>query len=376
MRDKRNEILAKNLLGYSIELQPREKIMVEIRGRDTLELAKEIIRQATELGAVPFWYYNDPSLARPWIQGATDAQFEAFGNLHLKLMKEIDAWVGLYGDDNPFELSDVDSKQLKSYQRLYVGPVQLQERVRNTKWCILAFPANSIAQLAEMSQEAFEDLYYDVCCLDYAKMSKAMDPLVELMEKADTVQIVATGTDLTFSIKDIPAVKCDGRDNIPDGEVFTAPVRDSINGHITFNTPALARGFLFNDVRLEFREGKVVDASCQAGTDKLNEILDIDEGARYAGEFALGVNPFVRQALKNPLFDEKIAGSLHLALGDCLDETPNGNHSAIHWDLVQIQTKEYGGGEIYFDDKLIRKDGVFVDEKLEELFSAEALRGT
>ncbi len=374
MKDKRNEILAKNLLSYSVDLQPGETILIEIRGKDTLELAREIIRQATRIGGVPFWYYNDPSLTRPWIQAATEEQFEAFGKLHLKLMKECDAWLGLYGDDNVFELNDVDPKQLQNHERLYVGPVQLKERVRNTKWCLLTFPTNSMAQLAEMSREAFEDFYYDVCCLDYAKMSKAMDPLVELMERIDMVRIVAPGTDLTFSIKDIPVVKCDGKDNIPDGEVFTAPVRDSINGHITFNTPALTRGFLFHDVRFEFRDGRVVDASCQGGTDRLNEILDTDEGARYAGEFALGVNPFVLHPIKDALFDEKIAGSLHLAVGSCGQEAPNRNESAIHWDLVQLQRAENGGGEIYFDGELIRKDGIFVDKKLEGSLSAEALR--
>lgn len=374
MKDKRNEILAKNLLGYSVALQPGERILIEIRGRDTLELAKELIREATRIGAVPFWYYNDPSLVRHWIQSASEGQFEAFGKLHLKLMKECDAWLGLYGDDNPFEFSDVDSEQLKNYQRLYVGPVHLEERVKNTKWCILTFPTNSMAQLAEMSLEAFEDFYYDVCCLDYAKMSKAMDALAELMEKTDGVRIVAPGTDVCFSIKDMPVVKCNGKENIPDGEVFTAPVKDSLSGRITFNTPALARGFLFHDISLEFHGGKVVDASCAAGTEKLNEILDTDEGARYVGEFALGVNPFILRPIKDALFDEKIAGSLHLAVGACGEETPNGNDSAIHWDLVQIQTNEQGGGEIYFDGELIRKDGVFVDEKLEESFSAEALR--
>jgi len=375
MKDKRNETLAHILLTYSLDLQPGETIMLDIRGQDTLELAKEIIKQATHMGGVPFWYYNDPSLARPWLQGASEGQFQAFGQLHLKLMKECDAWLCLHGPDNPFELADVEGEQLNLYQRLYVEPVQLQERVKNTKWCILNYPTNSMAQLAETSKEAFEDFYYDVCCLDYARMSKAMDPLVQLMEHTDKVRIVSPGTDLTFSIKGIPAVKCDGKENIPDGEVFTAPVRDSINGHITFNIPALTRGFVFNDIRFEFRDGKVMDVSCQAGIDKLNEILDTDEGARYVGEFALGVNPFITRPMKDALFDEKIAGSLHLAVGNCYDEAPNGNQSAIHGDIVQVQTKEYGGGEIYFDGELIRKDGVFVDHKLEESFSAEALRG-
>ncbi len=377
MKDGRNEVLVRNLLHYSVALQPGETIMIEVAGKDTLELAKELIRQATRLGAVPFWYYSDPSLERLWVQGATEAQFKAWAKVHLKLMKECDAYVYVDGCDNPFDPSDLPNEQVQLYDTLFIKPVHLEERLKNTKWCALRFPSNSMAQLAEMSQEAFEDFYYDVCCLDYAKMSKAMDPLVELMEKTDMVRIVAPGTDLAFSIKDIPVSKCDGKENIPDGEVFTAPVRDSINGHITFNALALerARGLLFNDIRLEFRDGRIVEASCQGRTEELNGILDTDEGARYVGEFALGLNPFIIHPMKEALFDEKIAGSLHMAVGDCYDEAPNGNESAIHWDLVQIQRQDYGGGEIYFDGELIRKDGVFVDDKLEESLSAEALRG-
>jgi aminopeptidase len=375
-KEGRNETLARILLTYSVELQPGETLMIDVRGQDTLELAGELIRQATEAGGIPFWYYNDPSLARALIEGASEEQFEAFGQLHLKLMKEIDAWLCLHAPDNPFDLADIDGRQLQRYQRLYTGPVQLQERVANTKWCILNYPTNSMAQLAEMSKEAFEDFYYDVCCVDYARMSRGMDPLVERMERTDQVRVVSPGTDLRLSIKGMPAVKCDGKENIPDGEVFTAPVRDSVNGYVTFNIPALQRGVVFNDIRLEFREGKVVDASCQGNTDLLNEILDTDGGARHVGEFALGVNPMVTRPMKDALFDEKLAGSLHLALGQCGRETPNGNQSAIHWDIVLVQTEGRGGGEIYFDGEFVRKDGRFVDRELEEGLSAEALRGS
>jgi len=374
MKDKRNETLAKILLTYSVDLQPGEKLMLDIRGTGGLVLAKEVVRQATQMGGVPLWYYNDPSLVRPWVQGASEEQMEDFGQLHLKLMKEIDAWLCLHAPDNPFDLADVDGKQLQLYRRLYSEPVHLQERVNNTKWCILNYPTNSMAQLAEMSREDFEDFYYEVCCLDYARMSQAMDPLVELMERTDQVLIVGPDTDLRFSIKGIPAIKCDGLDNIPDGEVFTAPVRDSVDGYITFNIPALERGIIFNDIRLEFREGRVVDAACQGSARMLNEILDTDEGARYTGEIALGLNPFIVRPMKDALFDEKIAGSLHFALGDCDEEASNGNKSAIHWDIVQVQTQEYGGGEIYFDGELIRKDGIFVDQRLEDSFSADSVR--
>lgn len=375
MKDKRNEILAKSLINYSVSLKKGETIMIEIKGKDTLELAKEIIRETTRVGGIPFWYYSDESLQRPWVAGASEAQFRKFGKLHLKLMKECDAYLGLRGSDNPFDLADIDPAQIKKNQKLFYYPVHLEQRVKKTKWCVLRFPNNAMAQLAETSQEAFEKFYYDVCCLDYAKMSRAMDPLYDLIDKTDMVRIVGPGTDLSFSIKGIGVEKCSGLRNIPDGEVYTAPVRDSINGCITYNTPSLHNGFTYENIRFEFRNGKIVDAVCPGLNDRLNETLDTDKGARYIGEFAIGVNPYILHPMKDTLFDEKIAGSLHLTPGQCYDEAPNGNKSAIHWDLVLIQRKEYGGGEIYFDDKLIRKNGIFTDKKMEKAFSAKALKG-
>ncbi len=287
---------------------------------------------------------------------------------------ECDAYLGLRGSDNPFDMADIDSKQMQMHQKLFYKPVHLEQRVKRTKWCVLRYPNNAMAQLAQTSQEKFESFYYDVCCLDYEKMSKAMDPLVELMSRTDKVRVVSPGTDLTFSIKGIPVIKCDGTKNIPDGEVYTAPVKDSVNGLITYNAPSLESGITYEKIRFQFRNGKIVDASCQGLTEKLNEVLDTDKGARYLGEFSLGVNPFILHPMKDTLFDEKIAGSLHLTPGASYDEAPNGNHSAIHWDLVLIQRPDYGGGEIYFDDKLIRKDGIFTDAKLEKGFSAKALK--
>jgi aminopeptidase len=375
MRDERNEVLARQLLEYSIELQPGEKLIIDVAGTEALELVKVLIRQATRKGAVPFWYYDDLSLQRQWIAHASEEQFKAQANLHLRLMEECDAWLGLAANDNPFDLADVSAKQLRMHQTLFVKPVHHQVRVKRTKWCLLRFPSNSVAQLSEMSRESYEDLYYDVCCLDYDGMSKAMDPLVELMERTDAVRIVAPGTDLTFSIKGIPPIKWDGKSNIPDGELMTAPVRDSTNGTITYNTPGLYRGAVFHNIRFELRDGRIVDATCQGDNERLNEILDTDEGARYIGEFALGLNPFILHPSKDVLFTEKIAGSFHFTPGNCYEDASNGNQSAIHWDLVQIQRKEYGGGEIYFDGELIRKDGIFVDEGLERSFSAETLGG-
>jgi aminopeptidase len=374
MKDKRNEILARQLIDYSLQLKKGEVLYLEIKGKETLELGKQIIRIATDRGAVPLWYYNDESLIRQWVMGADADQHKIQAELHLKLMERADAYIGLRGSDNPFDLADVDPKKMEMYNSLFYKPVHLEERVKRTRWVVLRYPNNAMAQLAQTSQEAFEDFYFDVCCADYAKMSKAQDKLFALMANTDKVRIVSKGTDLNFSIKGISPIKCDGHRNIPDGEVYTAPVKTSVNGTITYNTPSLYQGVVYNQISFTFDNGKIVKATADANVDKLNKILDTDEGARYVGEFAIGVNPFILHPMKDTLFDEKIAGSIHFTPGQCYDEAYNGNQSAIHWDLVLIQRPDYGGGELWFDGKLIRKDGVFVDSDMEKGFSREALR--
>jgi aminopeptidase len=374
MKDKRNELLAKQLLTYSVALQPKEVLYLEVKGKDTLHLAQEIIRQTTLLGAIPFWYYSDESLLRHWVRDASEEQMERQAELHLELMRRASAYIGLRGSDNPFDLADIAQPQLDRLNRLFYKPVHFDQRVKRTKWVVLRYPNNAMAQLAETSLEAFEDFYYNVCCADYPALSHSLEELVQLMKATDRVRIKGPGTDLTFSIKGIPAIKCAGKHNIPDGEVFTAPQRDSVQGVITFNTPALYQGSVYRNISLVFDQGKIIEAHCQGDEEKLNNIFNTDEGARYVGEFSLGVNPFVRHPMKDTLFDEKIAGSLHFTPGQCYDEAPNGNQSAIHWDLVLIQRAEYGGGELWFDDTLIRQDGIFTDPQLERLFSAEVLQ--
>lgn len=375
MKDRRIQILAKNLIEYSTELQKGEYIYIEIKGVDTLALGKECIRQATLAGGIPFWFYNDESLLRQMLKNADEKQFAGMADYHLALMKKSAAYLGIRGSENPFDLADIPPEQMKKYNAIFYRPVHLEQRVRFTKWCVMRYPNNAMSQLAQMPQELFEDFYFDVCNVNYARMSKAMDPLKELMEKTDRVRIVGPqDTDISFSIKGIPIVKCDGHRNIPDGELYTAPVRESINGIIHYNSPSLHDGTLYEDIRLEFKDGKIIRATCRSNEDKLNKVLDTDANARYVGEFAIGLNPMITKPMKDTLFDEKIGGSIHLTPGCCYDEAPNGNKSDIHWDLVLIQTDEYGGGEIYFDNKLVRKNGKFVDSRLEAGFSAENLR--
>jgi len=298
--------------------------------------------------------------------GATEASMKQWAEIDLNRMKQMQAYIGIRAGENANELSDVPADRMKLYDTYYRQPVHLEQRVKHTKWVVLRYPNAAMAQQANTSTEAFENFYFDVCNLDYSKMSKAMDPLKALMESTDRVRIVSPGTDLSFSIQGISAVKCDGRRNIPDGEVYTAPVRASVNGTIAYNTPSVYSGFTFENIRFRFENGRIVEATCN-DTQRLNEVLDADEGARYIGEFSIGFNPHIIHPMKDTLFDEKIDGSLHFTPGQAYKEADNGNRSSIHWDLVLIQRADFGGGEIWFDDRLIRKDGRFVVPELEPL---------
>ena len=362
--DPRDKELARLLVGYSVRLQPGERILISVTDAG-VPLAKEIIEEVYRVGGVPFLQINDSILTRAWLRGASEEGLTQAASHEVARMKEMQAFIGIRAPYNANELGDLPADRMAAYQRLYVRPIN-DIRVPNTKWCVLRYPTPALAQLAETSLEAFTDFYYRVSCLDYARMSAAMDRLVEAMGAADRVRITGPDTDLSFSIKGMPAIKCDGRMNIPDGEVFTAPVRDSINGVIRFNTPSEEGGFTFTDVTLEFRQGKIVRATAN-DTERLNRLLDTDEGARYVGEFSLGLNPYIEKPMKETLFDEKIMGSFHLTPGQAYQEADNGNRSAIHWDLVAIQTPAYGGGEIYFDGELVRKDGRFEGKGLEVL---------
>ena len=356
--DNRIIKLAHNLVNYSCSVKKGEKVLIEATGVD-YQLVAQLVKEIYARGGLPFVEISDKRVQKEILKGMSEELAREMAKYASARMKEMDAYIGIRGGENSFELASVPSKQMNTYSALYSHPVHHELRVKNTKWVILRYPTQGMSQLAGVPTEEFEDFYFDVCNLDYGKMDAAFLPLKALMERTDRVKIVARDTDLSFSMKDIPAVKCSGHMNIPDGEIYTAPVRNSVNGKITYNVPSINQGIKFENVSLTFKDGKIVDAKANF-TDKLNEFLNIDEGARYVGEFALGVNPYITKPMGDILFDEKISGSIHFTPGACYDDANNGNVSAEHWDLVLMQTPEYGGGEIYFDDVLIRKDGFFV----------------
>jgi aminopeptidase len=364
MKDSRINKLAKSLINYSCELKPGENILIETYGNDTA-LSQALVREAYKAGGNPFISMKNPVMNRVLLTGCNEEQLRDIASFEMARMSKMHAYIGIRSGGNISEMSGVPSDKMQMYQALVSKPVHSERRVKHTKWCVLRYPNDSMAQLAKMPTADFEDFYFNVCNLDYAKMSRAMDSLKTVMERTDKVRLVSPGTDLTFSIKGMPAIKCDGQRNIPDGEVYTAPLKTSVNGTITYNVTAEYFGVSYENVRLEFKSGKIVKATASSNADRISRIFDTDAGARYVGEFAIGVNPYIRKPMNDTLFDEKIDGSIHFTPGACYDECSNGNDSAIHWDMVLIQRPEYGGGEIWFDDVLVRKDGRFI---LPELF--------
>ena len=363
MHDIRFDNLAKLLAEYSIQLGRNETVLIEAFDVPE-EMTIAIIRAVRNAGGIPFAQTYHARVNRALALEASDRQLNLMASHELARMKKMDAYIAVRGSNNITELSDVPAEKMKLIARK-MRPVQ-DQRVKKTKWVVLRWPTASMAQLAGMSTEAFEDFYFGVCTLDYRKLQPGMKALKRLMEKTDRVEIKGPGTDLRFSIRGIPAVICGGDRNIPDGEVFSCPVKDSVEGYVTFNAPSIYQGIGFDNIRLEFKKGKIIDATSNE-TKKLNKVLDSDPGARYIGEFSLGFHPHILQPMRDILFDEKIAGSFHLTPGQAYEEADNGNRSQVHWDMVCIQRPEYGGGEVYFDGKLIRRDGEFLPKQLRSL---------
>lgn len=370
MSDPRFARLAEVLTGFSTDLKKGERVFIDAFDvPDTFTIA--LVRAAQDRGALPYVNIQRARVTRELLKGATAEQYSTTAEVELQRMQKMQAYIAVRGSDNIFETSDVPAERVQTVAKV-LQPV-LDYRVNKTKWVVLRWPSSAMAQQAGMSTQAFEDFYFRVCTFDYSRYGPGMKALADLMDKTDSVHLKGPGTDLKFSIKGIGAVPCGGLRNIPDGEVFSCPVKDSVEGVIQYNAPTVYLGTSFDNIRLVFKKGKIVEATSN-NTKRLNEILDSDAGARYIGEFAIGFNPHILEPMRDILFDEKIAGSFHFTPGQAYETGGNGNKSQVHWDMVNIQRPEYGGGEIWFDGKLIRKDGLFTLPALKKLNPAELLK--
>lgn len=367
MKDPRIDRLAQVLLHHSCRIQPGQKVLIEAFDLPTPQLICRLIEDAAAAGAIPVVSVKDNAVLRSLYRTATVDSMQLAGRFEAAVMSEMDAYIGIRGSANSSEFSDVPGDRMDLYQQHWWQPVHIGIRVPKTRWVVLRYPTPSMAQAAGKSCEAFEDFFFDVCTADYARMARDLQPLKARMEAADQVHITAPGTDLRFSIRNIPVIPCAGESNIPDGEIFTAPVRDSVNGTIQFNTASRYQGTVFEGIRFELQDGRIEKADCRNAPERLNQILDSDPGARYIGEWSFGTNNRILHPMLDTLFDEKIGGSFHFTPGNAYEEADNGNRSRVHWDLVLIQRPDYGGGDIWFDNELIRRDGRFIPADLQAL---------
>lgn len=359
------EILNDTITNYSLKIKEGDRVLITYQSRECHPLVKELIKKISESGGICFTKLVDAEIEALLSSVTTDERIKCHRNLREYEVNNYDCFITICYATNDYIGRNVKS-ELRGKMLLATSDLD-SIRTNERRWVLLNYPSPLDAYKSKMTNEEFRDYAFDVMTLDYKDLYQRLLPLKELMEKTDEVRIVSPGTDLTFSIKNMPVVPCCGESNIPDGEIFTAPVKTSVNGTIKYNTPSPYHGNVYNDVTLTFKDGKIINATCNGDDEALNKIFDTDEGARYVGEFSFGLNPKILNPMGDILFDEKIIGSIHFTPGKCYDDADNGNNSTIHWDMVLIQRKEYGGGEIYFDHTLIRKDGLFVLPELKHL---------
>lgn len=363
--EEKIKILARTIVNHSIKVKEGENVKITCETMEPMPLVKELVKLINERGANVDVSFFDPSLRAMITKDTSDKKIELLKEMEKFEVEKFDSFIRIFCNQGdyidsvvPDSISVKIGDALKEYRDI---------RVNEKKWVLLNYPSKVDSFKAKMGIEEFSEFSFSAMCYDYDQMSSDLEPLKKLMEKTDKVRLTGVGTDITFSIKDIPVIPCTGEANIPDGEVYTAPVKESVNGVIRYNTPSPYRGNVYNHVTLEFKDGKIINATCDEDDKALNEIFDTDEGARFVGEFSIGTNPMIRYPMGDILFDEKIIGSIHFTPGAAYKDAYNGNKSAIHWDMVLIQREDFGGGNIYFDDVLIRENGVFVVEELKHL---------
>ena len=364
MSEKLKE-LARTIVSYSIHVEKDEKVLITTQSLETREFVSYLIEEIYKSGGIPYVKFNDPLWGSQLAQGNTDKRIELLKTIQEQEVALYDSFIQIRYGMNDYEEKNVSPEMKRKLSKALLKSSDI--RVNERKWVLLNYPSLLDAHKANMTTHDFIKFALDVMTVNYQNMHELIQPLKNLMDKTDKVRIVAPGTDLTFSIKGMKSIPCTGEKNIPDGELYSAPVKTSVNGKITYNTPSPYLGNVYHHVSLDFKDGKIIKATCDEDDQKLNEIFDTDEGARYVGEFSLGFNPKILHPMGDILYDEKILGSLHFTPGQAYKDCYNGNDSGIHWDMVLIQRKDYGGGEIYFDDVLIRKDGMFVLEELKLL---------
>ncbi len=362
MRDERLKKLGRVLVDYSIEAGEGEQVLIS-GGAAAESLIKEVYTRLLDVGAIPIPQVSLAGMQELFFGHARDVHYEKTPPVVRSLYEGADAFISIMAPQNTRALAAVDPKK---QQALSKRDKALQEIVLSKdRWALTLFPTEALAQESEMSLSDYEEFVFEAMALNeddpvryWREKAKEQQRLIERLEQADEIHIVGQGTDLTLSVKGRKFLNGDGTHNMPCGEIFTGPVEDSINGEIFFGIPVAVAGREVSGVRFRFEEGRVVEASAERGEEYLNAMLDADEGSRYLGELGIGTNYGIHRATKNILFDEKLGGTVHLAIGRSYEETGGKNESSVHWDLISDLRE---GGEFYADGELLQRDGEFLE---------------
>jgi aminopeptidase len=365
MSDPRVQKLAQVLVHYSLSIQPGDKLA--LRGPvNSLPLLYEVFSEAVRTGALITYRITDSNFEELLLKEGSREQLQFFPpNLMLEV-EENDALLSIWSETNTKQFSSIDPEQLALRKRsLSPATKRLMQRYGEGKlrWSGTLYPTESHAQDANMSLRDYQDFVYNACLLNeedpiaaWRRVHDQQQRIVDFLNTCRHIRIVAPDTDIQYRCEGRTWINCDGRENFPDGEVFTGPIEDSVNGHVRFTYPSVYNGREAEDVRLTFKDGTVVGATAARGQDFLEAMLNMDAGARILGEAAFGLNYGINRFTRNILFDEKIGGTMHMALGAAYPETGAKNESGLHWDMV-CDLRE---GEVYADGELCYKEGKFI----------------
>jgi aminopeptidase len=338
-------------VNYSTKVRKGDNVLIQITdyGR---ELATEIYKEASRLGASPLIVTVPTEAVRGYYELTSEEYLQVFPRHYYELIRASDVIISIASDENRRALSGIDPKKI-SARSLTVKKIS-DERLKK-RWCVTQYPTPAYAQEAEMSLKEYEDFVYSAILLDWKKEAEKMSRIKRIMDRTDRVQIIGEKTDLTLSIKGRTAIVGDGTHNMPDGEVFTAPLENSAEGKIFFDLPAIRHGKEVQDIKLTFEKGEITDYSASKNEDLLRAMIETDEGSRRLGELGIGANRGITKFTKNILFDEKMAETIHLAIGMAYKECGGKNESAVHWDMLKTMKH----GQIVMDGEIIQKDGKF-----------------
>jgi aminopeptidase len=352
MMDRRWKELARVLVDYSTGVQPGERVMIAMVELAAHPLTQAVYEAVIQAGALPQVQFLSETLRHAVMRYGSPEQVSWVPEIEAYGMAWADVYFGLRGAHDPYQHADIPADALATSQRA-MGQISAK-RWEETRWCLVRVPSVSFAQQAETDLETVTDMFFEACLFDWEAEAEPWHRAARTLEGGSQVRVVGRDTDLSFSVEGRRWVVGDGRINMPDGELYTAPVNDTLNGYISFEFPGVLSGRLIHDIRLAWEDGALIEASASTNQDYLHRIIETDEGASRLGEFGIGLNPRITRFCKDILMDEKIGGTVHIALGRAYPDCGGVNNSAIHWDIVKDLRHE---GTVTLDGRAVLEGG-------------------